>query len=214
MMDTVELVDGVTTAGPAAASVKQNVEVSEVSPEFQRMCTLITDALTSSQALEYAVMPVNSTRPIFARYTAGMSYGEHLDVASSTYMPGALGPVWPGRFRSDVSASIFLSQPEEYEGGELVANTPAGIRSIKGQAGSMVTYPSGYLHHINEVTSGVRRVVVLWFQCYIRDPERRTMIYQLMNSAGNLMGRYPDDPDVKTMNYVYNNLVRMWGDVS
>ena len=204
--------DGKLSAGPAAVAVKNNQEIAPTTDEHAQMVAIVQNALAQNSHLENIVKPIASTIPMFAKYTKGMFYGEHLDIAITNFGNNPLSPIFPGRFRSDVSASIFLNGPEDYDGGELVVQTPAGTRGVKGQAGSMVTYPSGYVHSISEVTRGERLVVVLWFQSYFRDPEQRDMLYKLMNAAGNLMGRYPDDPDVKTINYLYNNLVRNWGD--
>lgn len=203
--------DGAHSAGPIAKRAKANQELVSHTPEHDKMVHIVQQALINYEPLDRAVWPVASTIPLFSEYRAGMYYHNHFDAACirSGVNPGS---IFPGRFRFDVSATLFLNAPEDYTGGELMIETAAGTCRAKCPPGTMITYPSGYRHRVTQLSRGVRRVAVLWFQSYFRDSEQRHLIYQMDQALGELLKRYPDDSAVATTNYVLNNLIRMWGD--
>jgi PKHD-type hydroxylase len=134
-----------------------------------------------------------------------MTYGNHVDDP----IMGAPGQ----QYRSDVSTTVFLNAPEEYEGGELVINTSYGEQKVKLAAGSAVVYPSSSLHHVAEVTKGTRLVAVTWTQSLIRDPAKRELLYQLNQARESLLKSRPDDKETKNVDVAYVNLFRMWAEL-
>jgi PKHD-type hydroxylase len=198
-------VDGRLTAGFAAGRVKQNEEMRPEPERMQRLIRIIMASLGHHETFRFGVLPHRVADPIFARYSPGMAYGEHVDDP----IMGTSGP----RFRSDVSMTIFLNHPETYDGGELRIRTPFGEQMIKLAAGSAVLYPSSSLHRVAPVTRGERLVALTWIQSYVRDPARRELLYELNLARERLL---KDSPDTETTAYVdrsYANLLRMWGDV-
>jgi PKHD-type hydroxylase len=179
ILDNAHFVDGKLSAGIAAKRVQHDV-------------------------YRAAALPMRVAAPFYARYSEGMSYGDHVDDP----IMQAQGP-----YRSDISITIFLSEPGEYEGGELVVNTQFGPREVKLPAGYAVMYPSSSVHHVNEVTRGTRLVAVTWLQSLIRDPAKRELLYDLYQVREKLLASAPDDEDTKKIDRTYVNLVRMWGDV-
>jgi len=134
-----------------------------------------------------------------------MEYGEHIDDP----VMGAAGE----RYRSDLAMTIFLNSPEEYQGGELVIQTPYGEQSIKSNAGDAVLYPATTRHRVTEVVSGERLVAVTWIQSLVRDNEQRNLLYQLSKTREKMLRKQPDSDDTKRIDNVYVNLVRMWSDL-
>ncbi len=202
--------DGKLSAQGGAVNIKENVEVEIGSVEYTKMCALINQALTNNPMLRHMVMPVAIADPIFAAYNKGFKYGEHVD--SATALNRSLpNQVFGGYFRADVSATLFLSEPEDYQGGELTISTPLDKRRIKCAAGNMITYPSGYVHSVEEVSAGTRRVSAMWFQSYIRNATKREIIFRMFKSSENLSRRFPNDEDSQEVNNLYHDLMRMWG---
>ena len=134
-----------------------------------------------------------------------MHYGDHVDDP----VMGSGGP----RFRSDVSMTVFLSDPSDYEGGELVIRTPFGTQAVKLPAGYAVIYPSSSLHRVAEVTAGRRLVALTWIQSHVRDPARRELLYELNQARESLLEKAPGDDATRLVDRSYNNLVRMWGEL-
>jgi PKHD-type hydroxylase len=150
-------------------------------------------------------LPLKVATPFYARYTPGMAYGDHVD-------DPIMGPEG-GRYRTDLSITVFLNEPGDYDGGELVIRTSFGDTGVKLPAGDAVMYPSSSLHHVAPVTRGARLVAVTWVQSLVRDPARRELLYELHQVRERLLQHEPDAKDTARVNRIYVNLVRMWSDV-
>jgi len=205
MLGKVNYVDGKATAGDAAKRVKYNEESQLSAKQAQYLDQLVISTLAENSDFRNAALPHQVSQPVFARYSQGMSYGEHIDDP----IMGGVG----GRFRTDVAVTVFLSEPESYDGGELVINTTFGEQQIKLSAGDMVMYPASSLHRVNEVTDGERLVAVCWLQSMVRDPAQREILYELGMARDNMLATSADDKDTKRIDHAYVNLVRMWSEV-
>ncbi|MEW8136322.1 MAG: Fe2+-dependent dioxygenase [Candidatus Thiodiazotropha endolucinida] len=200
-----EFVDGKLTAGKAAQRVKNNQELKGEPRQMELLIRILTSAMANNETFRSAVLPYRMADPIFARYQPGMTYGDHVDDP----LMGLSGQ----RFRSDVSMTIFLREPETYEGGELVVRTTFGEKRVKLPAGSAVIYPSSSLHHVAEVTRGERLVALAWIQSYVRDPAKRELLYELDQAREHLLATAPDTESTGLVDKSYANLLWMWGDV-
>jgi PKHD-type hydroxylase len=198
-------VDGKLTAGKAASRVKNNEELQGERQQMELLIRILTSAMGQNATFRSAVLPYRMADPIFARYQPGMTYGDHVDDP----LMGLSGQ----RFRSDVSMTIFLREPETYEGGELVVRTTFGEKRVKLKAGSAVIYPSSSLHHVAEVTKGERLVALAWIQSYVRDPAQRELLYELDLAREHLLEQAPEEPTTGLVDKSYANLLRMWSDV-
>lgn len=197
--------DGKLSAGLEAQRVKNNQELVQEPDLYSALNNLLMGCLVQHKAYQQAVLPRRIAAPYYARYTAGMRYGDHID-----------DPVMgsgPDQYRSDVSTTVFLSAPSDYAGGELVICSSYGEQSIKLQAGDAVIYPSSSLHHINEVTGGERLVAVTWAQSLVRDPGQRELLYQLCQAREKMLQERPDAQETAWVSNSYANLVRMWSDI-
>src|SRR5210317_703654 len=168
LLDKGQFIDGRLSAGKTAQRVKHNEELQPGSRQIEQLNSLVMRALVQHPLYQAAAMPYRVASPYYARYTTGMSYGDHVD-------DPVMGPPG-GQYRSDVSTTVFLNGPEDYTGGELVIRTSYGEQSLKPAAGEAVIYPSSSLHHINEITSGERLVAVTWTQSMLRDPQQRDLV--------------------------------------
>lgn len=193
---------GATTAGYAARAVKHNLQLAPDSEAGRRCAALVMQALQRSPLFFSAVLPHRMHGPLFNLYQPGMTYGEHIDNA----IMGA-----PTAVRTDVSATLFLSAPEDYEGGELVVHG-AAPQGLKFPAGSVAVYASSRLHQVQPVRRGRRFAAVLWVQSLVRDEMRRSLLFELDVSLGALRQRLPDAPEVGRLTAVYHNLLRQWAD--
>ena len=196
--------DGKLSAGKAASRIKHNLEMDQQSQQAGYLDQLVVSALAERPDFRSAALPYRVSQPFFARYGKGMAYGDHID-----------DPVMgSGQFyRCDVACTVFLSEPDEYEGGELVVNTTFGRKEVKLRAGDAVLYPASSLHHVAEVSEGERVVCVLWIQSMVRDPARRELLYELDQAREKLLATAADSEESALVNRSYNNLVRMWADV-
>jgi PKHD-type hydroxylase len=205
MLEKAKFIDGTLSAGMAAKRVKNNEELAADETQMQQLNNLVMGSLVQHDEFKAAVIPLRVAAPYYARYTKGMTYGDHVDDP----IMGAAGQ----QYRSDVSTTVFLNEPDEYEGGELVITTSFGEQKIKLSAGSAVVYPSSSLHHVAEVTKGTRLVAVTWTQSMIRDPAKRELLYQLNQARESLLKQRPDDKETKQVDISYVNLFRMWSEL-
>jgi len=204
-LENADFVDGRLSAGKTARKVKKNHELAADSALHNQLNNIVMNALYNHPTYQAAVMPHRLATPFYVRYEPGETYGEHVD-------DPIMGPM-QGRYRTDVSTTIFLNEPESYEGGEVVIQTQTGEQRIKLAAGHAVTYPSGALHHVAEVTKGMRLVAVTWAQSLIRDAEKRELLFNLHKTRENLQDKYPDDKEVVKIDHTYINLMRMWAEI-
>lgn len=205
ILDQAHFVDGRLTAGMAARRVKNNQELAREPKTMELLIRILVSSLSHNDTFNSAVLPYRMADPIFARYQPGMTYGDHVDDA----IMGKSGP----RFRSDVSMTLFLRDPDRYEGGELVIRTTFGDRRVKLAAGDAVIYPSSSLHHVAEVTRGERLVALAWIQSHVRDPARRELLYELNRAREHLLQTAPDEESTGLVDKSFANLVRMWAEV-
>jgi PKHD-type hydroxylase len=205
MLTGAPFVDGKLSAGLAAKRVKHNLEVDRSARELEQLNNLVMGKLVQHPVYRSGALPLRVAAPYYARYTPGMRYGDHVDDP----VMGADGTL----YRSDVSITVFLSDPAGYDGGELAINTPFGEQQVKLPAGDAVMYPSSSLHRVAEVTRGERLVAVTWLQSLVRDPARRELLHELNSVRERLLANTPQTEDAKLINKTYVNLVRMWGDV-
>ena len=195
-------VDGSLSAGSLAAKVKHNEELSLQSPLHQQLNQIVMSSLVKNNQYQAAVLPLKVATAFYSRYQQGMSYGAHVDDA-------VMGPV-SGRYRSDVSTTVFLNSPDEYEGGELLIHTQNGQESVKLAAGEAVVYPSGSLHEVTEVTAGQRLVAVTWAQSMVKSTEQREILFNVSQIRESLTSQYDEKA---RLDQVYSNLLRMWSEV-
>jgi len=198
--------DGKATAGYQSALVKSNLQVVEESPEAKAMGKVILQAMGRSPQVSSGAMPLFIFPPIFNRYDQGMGFGSHIDNAVRGLLLGA-----SGRIRTDVSATVFLNAPEEYDGGELVIEGAFGEQRVKLAAGDAIIYPASSVHRVETVTRGSRLAVVMWMQSMMRDDGKRQVLYDLDVALGNLRRRgLAGEPEMVMLTGVYHNLMRQW----
>ena len=196
--------DGRESAGMAAKRVKLNEELALDDARQTELNNLVMGCLVKHPVYRSAAMPLKVATPYYARYTSGMAYGDHVD--DPVMGEGQL-------YRSDVSVTIFLNDPAEYDGGELVITTDFGDQQVKLAAGDAVLYPSSSIHHVNEVTRGERLVAVSWIQSMVRSAEQRALLHELNQAREALLREQPDSDETRRVNQSYINLVRMWSEV-
>lgn len=198
--------DGRATAGHLAAQVKDNLQLPLDSPAAKQLGNLILDRLASNPLYLSAALPLKVLPPRFNRYEGGGTYGNHIDNALFV-IPGTATKV-----RSDVSTTVFFSQPDEYEGGELVVEDTFGDQRVKLAAGDAIVYPGTSLHRVNPVTRGVRYASFFWAQSLIRSAEQRRLLFDLDQSIQALSADCPEHPRISALSGTYHNLLRMWAE--
>jgi PKHD-type hydroxylase len=196
--------DGVQSAGMAAQRVKNNQELAVDERLMRQLNNLVMGSLVRHPVYRSAALPLKVAAPYYARYSAGMSYGNHVD--DPIMGEGDL-------YRSDISVTIFLSGPDDYDGGELVIQTPFGQQFVKLPAGDAIIYPSSSVHRVAEVTRGERVVAVSWIQSMVRDPDKRALLHELNQAREKLLHDKPDAEETSRVNLAYINLVRMWSEI-
>jgi PKHD-type hydroxylase len=206
-LDRADWVDGRVTAGPQSGRAKDNMQIPEGSEIGRQLADAVLAALERSNLFMAAALPLKVFPPLFNRYSGGQSFGNHVDNAIRQ-VGGS-----PHRVRTDLSATLFFTGPEEYEGGELVVEDTYGLHSVKLPAGHLVLYPSSSLHHVRPVTRGARVCSFFWIQSMIRDDGERTLLFDLDTAIQRLSGEAPDHPAVLQLTGVYHNLLRRWADV-
>lgn len=199
-------VDGRATTGDQGALVKKNQQVDTRSPLYGELQNRVLTALNRSSLFFAAALPKTLSSPLFNRYQQSETYGFHVDGAVRSQ---ALG----GWIRTDLSATLFLSAPESYEGGELVVNDTYGQHTVKLPAGDLVLYPSSSLHCVTPVTQGVRVASFLWIQSMIRDDKRRGMLFELDRNIQTLKSRHGESDEVLSLLNLYHNLLRDWSEI-
>jgi PKHD-type hydroxylase len=200
-------VDGRVTAGHQSARAKRNAQLPEDDPAAVELGGVIVAALERSPVFMSAALPLKVFPPLFNRYETGQSFGSHVDNAVRQ-VTGT-----PHRVRTDLSATLFLSQPEEYDGGELVVEDTYGVHAVKLPAGDMVLYPASSLHHVRAVTRGARLASFFWVQSMVRDDGERALLFDLDTAIRRLNGEAPEHPSAVELTGVYHNLLRRWADV-
>ncbi|MGB3931840.1 MAG: Fe2+-dependent dioxygenase [Sphingobium sp.] len=199
--------DGKNTAGHVAARAKANRQLADDDPLGRELGALIVDRLARTPRFIAAALPLKVLPPRFNLYAGQQgAYGRHIDSAVFS-APGS-----PERVRSDLSATLFLSDPESYDGGELVAEFGRTHERVKLPAGYMLLYPANSLHHVTPVTRGARYAAFFWIQSLVREQTRRTMLLELDDSIQALAARDPDDPEIVRLTGLYHNLLREWVD--
>jgi PKHD-type hydroxylase len=198
--------DGKATAGYLSQRVKDNVQLPESDPVARRFGDAILDVLDRNQLFISAALPLKVVPPLFNRYSGGQSYGGHID--------GAVRPVFgtPHRVRTDLSATLFLSPPEDYDGGELVIEDRVGTRRVKLAAGDMVLYPGTSVHRVEPVTRGVRLAAFFWIQSMVREEAKRDILFELDTALQQLGRDVVDHPSLVQIAGAYHNLLRQWSD--
>jgi PKHD-type hydroxylase len=207
LLNQAEWVDGRVTAGHQSAQAKDNVQVPEGHPAAVEVGATILSALGQNPLFITAALPLHVFPPLFNRYAGGQSFGSHVDNSIRT-VPGT-----SHRIRTDLSATLFLSAPEEYDGGELMVEDTYGVHSVKLAAGSLVLYPSTSLHHVRPVTRGARVSSFFWLQSMVRDDGDRTLLFDLDAAIRNLNQSQPGNAVAVSLTGVYHNLLRKWAEV-
>lgn len=198
-------VDGRVTAGEQSAKAKFNLQVPESAPASRELGELVLRALGRSPAFSTAALPLKVFPPLFNRYDVGMKFHAHVDNAIRL-VPGA-----GVRIRTDVSSTLFLTPPEDYDGGELVVQDTYGQHAVKLPAGDMVVYPATSLHSVNPVTRGSRWSSFFWTQSMVKEDGRRQFLYDLDMGIIEVRRDLPDDhPGVLALTSAYHNLMRQW----
>jgi PKHD-type hydroxylase len=207
VMERAEWVVGRATAGPQSAKVKHNLQLPETTPEARELGDMVMAALGRNPLFFSAVLPKQVFPPLFNRYDAGMTFGAHVDNAVRDYLDTPL------RIRTDVSATLFISAPEDYDGGELVVEDTYGSHHVKLPAGDMIVYPGTSLHNVTPITRGSRIASFFWTQSLIRDDAKRALLFDLDMSIRRLTGDHPEHKSVVSLTAVYHNLLRQWVEV-
>lgn len=208
VLEGTQWVDGKITAGAQSALAKHNLQVPEDAPQARALGEIVLRALGRSQGFNSAAVPFRVFPPLFNRYDVGMKFGAHVDNAIRFIS----GPNI--RVRTDLSATLFLTGPEDYDGGELVIEDTYGTQSVKFAAGDMVLYPATSLHRVEEITRGSRWASFFWIQSMVKDDGARTLLYQLDQSIIKTRAELGDKHEaVLGLTGVYHNLLRKWAEV-
>ncbi|KRA56149.1 PKHD-type hydroxylase [Caulobacter sp. Root655] len=208
VLDAADWIDGNATSGFQAAMAKNNQQLSQDGAAAREVGAIITQALQANPLFVSAALPRAILPPLFNRYGVGMGFGDHVDNAirrdPSTGLP----------LRTDLSATLFLSDPDDYDGGELVVEDAFGSHIVKLPAGGLILYPASSLHHVTQVTRGVRTASFFWIQSLVRDDARRALLLDIDVAIQRLSGAVGAvDPSVLSLTGTYHNLLRMWAEV-
>jgi len=207
MLEAAEWVDGRITAGHQSARAKDNQQLPENLDEAKKLGDVVLIALERNPMFMSAALPLKVFPPLFNRYQDGQSFENHVDNAIRQ-VTGT-----PHRVRTDLSATLFFSNPDEYDGGELVVEDTYGVHAVKLPAGHMILYPASSVHHVRPVTRGVRLASFFWIQSMVRDDGERAMLFDLDVAIQRLMEDVPDHVSVVELTSLYHNLLRRWADV-
>ncbi|ODT86841.1 Fe2+-dependent dioxygenase [Phenylobacterium sp. SCN 70-31] len=200
--------DGNATAGPQSALAKRNLQLPETSDAARTAGAEVRDALTRNPLFMSAALPHTIYPPLFNRYGPGQTFGDHVDNAMRFQRDQGV------RLRTDLSATLFLCDPDDYDGGELVVEDTYGVHAVKLPAGDLILYPASSLHRVEPVTRGERVASFFWIQSLVRDDARRALLFdmdisiqQLARAAGQ------DAPPIVALTGAYQNLLRMWAEL-
>lgn len=206
-LDAAEWVDGRVTAGHQSVLAKDNMQIPEGSAVAMEIGELILKTLGQNALFVSSALPIKVFPPLFNRYSAGQSFGTHIDNAIR-HVKGT-----SHRVRSDLSATLFFTEPSEYDGGELVVEDAFGIHSVKLPAGQMVLYPSSSLHKVRPIARGARVSSFFWIQSMIRDDGARTLLFDLDNVIQRIATDAPSGQNTVALTGIYHNLLRRWAEV-
>jgi PKHD-type hydroxylase len=205
-LEAADWVDGRVTAGEQSARAKANLQVPEDAPIARELGEEILGALGRNPTFVSAALPLRVFPPLFNRYDVGMGFDTHVD--------NAIRFAGPVRYRTDVSCTLFLTEPEDYDGGELIVEDAYGEHAVKLPAGDMIVYPATSLHRVSPVTRGSRWSAFFWAQSMVKSDERRTLLYDLDTAIQRLSVKVGQgDPEVVALTGTYHNLLRMWAEV-
>ena len=207
LLEDAEWIDGRATAGHQSARAKDNLQLPEDSPASRQAGDLILAALQRNSLFMTAALPAKVFPPLFNRYQGGQSFGTHVDNAIRQ-VTGT-----PHRVRTDLSATLFFANPEEYDGGELVIEDTYGVHKIKLPAGHLILYPSTSLHHVLPVTRGARLASFFWIQSMVRDDAQRTLLFDLDMAVQRVSYDLPEHAATLQLTGIYHNLLRRWAEV-
>lgn len=203
-LQSASFMDGASTAGWSAREVKRNLQITPGAPEYESIARIVREAFMRSGELQTALLPATATPVLFNRYAQGMEYGPHVDTPVMGSMSNAI--------RSDIAITIFLSDPQSYDGGELTVLMNGISSQFKLEAGAAIAYPANTLHHVTPVTGGVRDAAIIWVQSQIRDPARREILWDLENAKHLTFKREGKSPTFDLMSKSRANLIRMWAE--
>jgi PKHD-type hydroxylase len=207
-IDAAPWVDGNATSGTQSALAKRNEQLPEGSQAAQFAGEKILDALSRSPLFVTAALPQTVFPPLFNRYGGGQTFATHIDNSIRQSRDGAV------RIRSDLSATLFLTEPEDYDGGELLVEDTYGVHEVKLPAGDLILYPASSLHQVTPVTRGARTSSFFWIQSMIRDDARRALLFQMDIAIQQLSLKVgAGAPELVSLTGTYHNLLRMWAEV-
>jgi len=207
-LDVADWIDGNATSGAQSALAKRNTQLPEDSAAARAGGGMVLDALGASPLFVAAALPLKVFPPLFNRYGEGDGFGAHVDTAIRIRRGSDF------RIRSDLSATLFLSDPDSYDGGELVIATQFGEQRVKLPAGQLVLYPASSVHHVTPVTRGTRVASFFWIQSMVRDDAARAMLFELDTAVQSVAARLgSDDSEIVRLTGVYHNLLRRWAEV-
>lgn len=207
LFEKAEWVDGRVTAGHQSARTKDNQQLAEGDPTARQLGEMILNTLGQNPLFIAAALPARVFPPLFNRYQGGQSFGTHVDNAIRQVTGTG------HRIRTDLSATLFFSQPDEYDGGELIVEDTYGLHNVKLPAGHMILYPSTSLHHVKPVIRGARVSSFFWIQSMVRDDGERTLLFDLDMAIQKLNADRRDHPATVQLTGVYHNLLRRWAEV-
>jgi PKHD-type hydroxylase len=207
VLEAADWVDGKATAGQQSARAKHNEQLPEGSASAAALGDMVLEALRRHPGFIAAALPLKVFPPLFSRYHPGMAFGDHVDNAIR-FAPGG------GRYRTDLACTLFLTDPADYDGGELVIAGGLGEQRVKLLAGDMVLYPATTVHRVAPVTRGWRWAAVFWVQSMVRSDEQRSLLHGMDGAIAEARASLSDDhPSVVALTGAYHNLVRMWAEV-
>ena len=207
VLDQADWIDGRVTAGHQSARAKDNLQLPEDSPAARQLGEVILAALQRNPLFISAALPYRVFPPLFNRYEGGQSFGNHVDNAIR-HITGT-----GHRIRTDLSATLFFTGPDEYDGGELVVEDTYGVHAVKLPAGHLVLYPSTSLHHVRPITRGARVASFFWIQSMVRDDAQRTLLFDLDTAIQRVTQELEEQTAAVQLTGVYHNLLRRWAEV-